>query len=1346
MASEIYFQWQNEFLRRTIYPLREMKLRDFLVYFAEIELWARFKDKKIEDLQAEVDAYHQAIIRQQKQAYENFVSLREYFLNPDVTERYRQKFSPEAGAEQELDPKQLAEINEKHRLFQRYFLTYNNPVKERYFIGARISELEGRTKQYLREIADNERKIRNMGPTWAKTPFYQARNKLLQEITLPMLDEEISRLRAFLAACGQLETRRSELAKWKTAKNKELVDLETRWMLKNHELAKAEKANQDLQDQLNRLKSPPDYETLKSYFLTQDVADLYFSKFAEPDPYFMGIINQTHREFLRFPAELMHQRYFVEFLITTYSKYWPFQRGVALLMSTLEMSLLKDLALAIDIQINGPTLIAHQIAQVEKNVQQAQAVRDQKQSEAQALEAALELVQQALSVSEEEQLVNPTRLPNVTVRDIVRGKAEEYRRSLEEKSPAELLEMVAMEFVNKPEKYPLWLQYMVIHFSGMRYQSAHGSWANPREILLALVERSVERQVGALDDWAVEALCQDRLQLYEAAFAGQQQLSDEQGVPAALPPGLALAQDLKWKAKAHSHIERLKALKRWVRVIPAGDELAAVVYKLTPTGMQPTTNILYKSAELIVDPIPLVRGGEFFGIDTYYRNPAYKGLYLSGEDLIPTPDSRKRKTLLDLHIDEKAYEIEVESDDQQVLDELRALKSQDEKDGQGNQTPAGTPARPPALPGWMWNEIVRLTDLRLKEVQSEKWEELTPQETEERNAYRMWEYRQLMNKWQQANLTGWREEHDRTNRLIVTRAVCNEVAEHIQHLRGHSPPGGLTAKPQWYLRNEKAAAAAGGDQPFLVKAKSAADFVVGASILWLRFVNEEPNAWRIAHPITLKNGEGLLSPAVNVSHGTPSGRQQFSLPPGRTIKSAGEFRYYQDPEGRYKRRRIIVDSEDDEYEEDLYLRWMHEATVAMVAETADGPTVLTFETALPYEDRLRSTIGVFKHPLDWLKYNVSGSIFNGTFIGYLPQSALPLADLKEMLDWNRILQRSDMPTPAQVRDYWQKVEQLAGGVQPGSQKETWVEVQPQLQSALPAGSRETVPIFEYDPLTRSLQVYQPAESSMLIALRRGTRLWVSMNDEVGSGAERYYRIIRCEAEPRAQDFYIRAGEVIELPEDGSSKPVSTPTTLRLWTIASVNGQGKPVMADVKVQGKPVQIMAGARFQVSTVQKFSPAALPAALPGDVGGLLKDAQGKSYALVLECPSRSSAAGFFVPAGQLREITMEEYRRSAAEIGEVDEQIKVKVEPAALPAALPRGKQPNALLYQQIGGLPGGKPDRQFVLSKTGENLPRGTELVIRRDPEFAKQQAYYRILECPARAEFVGLYLDAEDVSL
>ncbi|RDJ94336.1 hypothetical protein B4Q13_15140 [Lacticaseibacillus rhamnosus] len=47
-----------------------------------------------------------------------------------------------------------------------------------------------------------------------------------------------------------------------------------------------------------------------------------------------------------------------------------------------------------------------------------------------------------------------------------------------------------------------------------------------------------------------------------------------------------------------------------------------------------------------------------------------------------------------------------------------------------------------------------------------------------------------------------------------------------------------------------------------------------------------------------------------------------------------------------------------------WLRWIHEATVAEVAETADGIVVLTFETALPYDDPRMSAIGVFLYARD----------------------------------------------------------------------------------------------------------------------------------------------------------------------------------------------------------------------------------------------------------------------------------------------------------------------------------------------------------------------------------------------
>jgi hypothetical protein len=96
----------------------------------------------------------------------------------------------------------------------------------------------------------------------------------------------------------------------------------------------------------------------------------------------------------------------------------------------------------------------------------------------------------------------------------------------------------------------------------------------------------------------------------------------------------------------------------------------------------------------------------------------------------------------------------------------------------------------------MWKEVVARTQLRLR-FAGENWETLTPEERSEYLDRESAVFRETMIEWKRKHLTGWREEHDRSHRLIVTRAVCNEVAEHIQHLRGLTPPGGLTAKPSW---------------------------------------------------------------------------------------------------------------------------------------------------------------------------------------------------------------------------------------------------------------------------------------------------------------------------------------------------------------------------------------------------------------------------------------------------------------------------------------------------------------------------------------------------------------------
>ena len=98
MAEPYYFQWQNEFLCKTIYPMREQKLRDFLVYYMEVDIWAQYTGKDIAALQSEVQAYTKAQELAAITAYKSYSSLLNYFKTADVR-GYYVKFRPTDEAE-----------------------------------------------------------------------------------------------------------------------------------------------------------------------------------------------------------------------------------------------------------------------------------------------------------------------------------------------------------------------------------------------------------------------------------------------------------------------------------------------------------------------------------------------------------------------------------------------------------------------------------------------------------------------------------------------------------------------------------------------------------------------------------------------------------------------------------------------------------------------------------------------------------------------------------------------------------------------------------------------------------------------------------------------------------------------------------------------------------------------------------------------------------------------------------------------------------------------------------------------------------------------------------------------
>lgn len=1140
MTGEIYFQWQNEYLLRTIYPLREMKLRDFLTAYFEIDIWKQYKDKHLQDIQEDLKYCQSEEIRSLNDAIANYARLLQYMLDDDVTDTYQAQFPG-------LDVDVMTKINLLHKAFRTYFPNYNNPIKEKYFISARICEFENLRKNVTAQIAGKQRILRAMGSAWpSKTSYEQAVQKLT-EVSLKMVNQELALLYDFLNAYGCLFSYKQQLLKIRAQKEKERADASTKLAaLKSSESA-LNSSLDAVTRLLARLQKAPDKDSLKNYFLDDDVADIYHSQIPDADMEVMLAINNLHKTVKSLLPTYKNpavERYFIGQRVKEVedlrarkqrelsdkqraSQYmpanWPnraendqaIQRlaNISLKMIDTELNKLYDFLWAYDVSGKQPPEINALIAQKQQEQavlqNQLQANRGEQAAQAAIIQAAAAL----LDMPENDQLIGRVTTRQVTVADIVRMKTDAYQAQLMQKNKDELLEEIVARFTQEPERYPLWLQYMVVHFSGMRYQTAHGSWADPKDLLLSFKTRLVGDEIKRANEDAIEALCEQKYYLYKSIQAPEDAESIHDEGDAALPL-LATATEAEWRARIDHHLGRIH----------------------------------------------------------------------------PESKAYKRRALLDFRVDEESYEVE-KMTDQQVLDELEELKNQ--------------------LPDWMWKEIVQVTQLKLKEVTDANWENLSQADLDARWTRQMASYRQMMNDWKARYLTGWRQEHELTSDLVVTRAVCNEVAEHINHVRGNNPGAGLSARPEWYRNQERNPALAGAaERPYLLKVKAAEDMRAGASLLYLRWVNKVPPVWNIARPLVLKNGEDIM-------------------PQGQDAKSRVTS------DGAMYTRATSVDVFDDKGKkvdtrtETQWLRWMHEATVVEVCETADGPTVYTFETALPFDDKRQATIGIFKHSVSELRYQVSPSVVLGTFCGFSPEGKVPYDRLQIMLNWNRILLR-DAFTNEQMANLWNSAAPQAAFAAVTapfaliSAELVSMEVVPPLRRR---AHTDWIECMQWDMLQEKIIEYSPE-----VQLQRGMRLGIDRSMAIQSGKITYYPVTECRLEPRAEGLYVRSDYVIEAPEASGSIPVRLKRDVHLRGVLRGSRDGTAIL-----ESGDVFLPGGTRFRVSTVHRAG--------AKDVGdGLIIASDGEPYYLIVDCPRRISAQGLFVPMNEVRAIPEKQYTKKA------------------------------------------------------------------------------------------------------
>jgi hypothetical protein len=702
----------------------------------------------------------------------------------------------------------------------------------------------------------------------AEPIYFQWQNEILRKTIYPMRE---NKLRDFLVYYQEVDL-------WKEYKNK--TDL-------TKDIQEYTEANS-----LAAITAYKQYKSMHGYFMQSD-ARAYYLEYKPIDEAELTEINRLHESFIdSWPKDIRGEKSFVEMQTQTWANHCKLisdriktrQRRQAAMDPNHPKYAPEKAELQGWENVTQP-MAEHELDQLHAFLDTYDKIekrkldwyRLQKQGQAPA------------GMTEAEFLVQYKPESPPTARDIAIWKAQAYEQSLEGKNQYQLLDEIHQRFMREPRRYPYWLQYMVVHFSGMRYASAHGSWADPKDLLVRLRAPKVEEEIKALDDAAVEKMCQEKIAAYEGSNGG------------APRPKLADAQEKEWRDRIGWYLPNVKA---------------------------------------------------------------------SG------PRTR-RQGLTELTKAEVAYEL-MNLPTQEALDQLLAMKGQ--------------------FPAWAWKLIVKVTPLRLTEVTDPGWEKLTPAEEQESYSQENYPLRAILDGWINTDPSAWREEHGRTHELIVSRAVCNETAEHVQHMRGHLPPGGLAPKPKWYLSNESEKKIPGSPAPYYVKATSAEQYTQGASVLWLRFSDKMPDPWQIAKAVETKDKVGLLPKEFINKKGNGKDKSEWTYKVGE-ITTRERFLISEDKTKMRQTRAKQVQ----------WLRWIHEATVAEVAETAEGTVIITYETALPDDYKGTSSIGTFKMPLRYFlsDYMVDGNedTYNRSFVGYVPEGQLPMKDIEKMLDWNKILRK-----------------------------------------------------------------------------------------------------------------------------------------------------------------------------------------------------------------------------------------------------------------------------------------------------------------------------------------------------
>jgi hypothetical protein len=442
------------------------------------------------------------------------------------------------------------------------------------------------------------------------------------------------------------------------------------------------------------------------------------------------------------------------------------------------------------------------------------------------------------------------------------------------------------------ERYPKWLRYMVVHVSGMRYRSAHGSYAPATDLVRRLKSEQVKSEVGAAPESEVA-----RLEV-QAAHEVESELGASDRKPR---PGRAAA--------LRARLAELRAVEaaRAAAFSQKGQESQHAAFDELTKLEDERDRLTAELKDRPSDAAAQQRLGELGPLIEAAEAQLDSGALKRVRERASAAEKRRRAAVVEHELEKAAAALST-LNDMQAVAVLKAMRARKE------------------FPEWVWREIVRVTALKLEIAPGEDWERVTPEEEAGKNqkgpvAAR---WRDIMGAWQK-EITLWREKHGRDLSLVVIRAVCNEIAEMCLHARGVKPDGGINQKAQWYAGKSSGAS--------FKRPKSVADLMPegkpGASLFFLEW-SYKPAGDPVA--VVRSDTAGLLSD------------RDESLSDG--FKGAGGWTYHFNADMTVTRTQPgfgpTTSPSTPLPTVTQYLNWLHEAQVVEV--DANRGRVITFET------------------------------------------------------------------------------------------------------------------------------------------------------------------------------------------------------------------------------------------------------------------------------------------------------------------------------------------------------------------------------------------------------------------